>query len=462
MPTSQALKAAVAATLVLNGSIAHAAGFALLEQSASRLGAAFAGSAAVSDDVTTIFFNPAGLVHVEHAQAAVVPSAIEITSEFGNTGSVAALGQPLGNEGGDAGDWNIVPSAYASMPLGDDFALGIGVNAPFGLKLEYSNGWMGRFQALNSEIQTINVNPTIAWQLNDTISIGVGLDYQMIDAELTNAVNYTAVVAQGLAQLVAGGQLPAGAVPGLIAANAGLEGHASVKGDDDAWGYNLGILITPTPQTRIGIAYRSALEYKVAGDATFVTPTTSSPVGAAIIAAASNPGGTLANGPATVDLELPESATLSLSQGLSGSFALLADVAWTNWSSIQELRVVRDTGVTLSVTPELWEDTWRFALGGVYTLNDDIKLRAGVAYDETPVPDATRTPRLPDVARTWLAVGAHFGVNDWLSIDVAYAHLFSDEAPLDQNAGNAVAYGRLVGEQSSDVDILSAQFTITF
>lgn len=439
---------------------AQGSGFALLEQSGSGLGAAFAGTAVTADDPSTIFFNAAGLVDLDGAQAAFVPSGVSIGSEFNDRGSVAALGQPLGNDGGDAGGWNFVPAAYASVPLNEKLAIGIGVNAPFGLKLEYADGWIGRFQALKSEIRTINVNPTLAYRVNDFMSIGVGVNYQTLQAELTNAVNYSAVVAQGLQQAAAAGLISPTVVPALIAANAGLEGHARVRGDDHAWGYNIGFMFDLSDATRIGLAYRSSLEYAVEGSAQFTPPTATQPNGAAIIAMAS--AGPLASGPATVDLELPDIATLSFSQQFGGNFELLADVAWTGWSSVQELRVNRDTGATISVTPEEWEDTWRFALGGIYTVSPTLKLRAGIAYDETPVPDSTRTPRLPDVERKWVAIGAHWQYSDMIGLDVGYAHLFSDDAPLNQNAENTSANAWLIGQQESAVDIVSAQITVSF
>jgi long-chain fatty acid transport protein len=455
------VRAAVAATL-LASTAAHSSGFALLEQSGSGLGTAFAGSGATANDATTMFFNPAGLVYVDSAQAIVVPSGVSISSEFNNQASVPALGQALGGNGGDAGGWNLVPSAYLSMPLSDQLAVGVGVNAPFGLKIEYDDGWIGRFQALKSEIKTTNINPTLAYRLNDRVSIGVGVNYQTIQAELTNAVNYTAVVGQGLQQLVAANQIPAGAVSGLIAANAGLEGHARVRGDDHAFGYNLGVMFDLSDTTRVALAYRSSLDYELEGSASFVSPTATNPSGAAIIAAATALNGELATGGATVDLELPDSALLSLRQGVGDKIELLADIAWTDWSSVQELRVVRNSGVTLSVTPEEWEDTWRFALGGTYALGPQVKFRAGVAYDQTPVPDSTRTPRLPDVDRTWVAVGAHWQQSDLLGLDFGYAHLFSDEVPLNQNAGNTSAYALVAGEQESAIDIVSVQFTLNF
>ena len=442
-------------------SSAFASGFALLEQSASRLGTAFAGTAAAADDASTIFYNPAGMAKLTEKQFLVSTSGVSISSEFNNRGTQPALGQPLGNEGGDAGDWNAVPAGYFAMPLNDRIAIGMGINAPFGLKLEYGDGWMGRFQALNSEIQTYNFNPSLSWRLSEQLSLGVGVNYQRIQAELTNAVNYTAVVAQGLQGLVAAGQLPTAAVPGLIAANAGLEGETALRGDDSAWGFNAGLLYEFSPETRLGLSYRSTVDYTLEGGARFRTPTATNATGAAIIGAVSAPGGALATGPATVDLKLPDIATASLYHRM-GKVELLADVAWTGWSSIQELRVVRTTGEVLSVTPERWEDTWRYALGATYQLTDQWKLRGGVAYDETNVPDSTRTARLPDTDRTWVAVGAQWNPGGSFVVDVGYAHLFSDEASLNQNDGNAAARGFLIGEQESSVDIVSAQVAYKF
>lgn len=442
-------------------SSAFASGFALLEQSSSRLGTAFAGTAAAADDASSVFYNPAGLAKLEGTQFLVVASGILISSEFNNSGSQAAFGQTLGNEGGDAGDWNAVPAAFLSVPLSDQFTFGFGVNAPFGLKLEYDNAWMGRFQALKSEIKTYNFNPSLSWRVNEQLSFGIGANYQRIQAELTNSLNYTAVVAQALQARVAAGQLPASQLPALINANAGLQGLTGVRGDDAAWGFDVGMLYEFSSDTRFGLSYRSTLDYTVEGSVQFSPPTAPNAAGATIIAALSAPGGQLANGPAQVDIELPDSAIASLYHRM-GKVELLADVAWTGWSSIQELRIVRDTGSVLSVTPERWEDTWRYAIGATYQVSDAWKLRTGVAYDETNVPDSTRTARLPDSDRTWLAVGAQWNPGGSFIVDVGYAHLFADDGPLNQNDGSTVARGLLLGEQQSSVDIVSAQLSFKF
>ena len=452
---------AITATLLGIPALALGSGFALLEQSASRLGTAFSGTAAAADDASTVFYNPAGLMKLSQAQVVVVASGVQIGSTFRNGNSQPALGQPLGGDGGDAGGWNGIPAAYLALPINEDLAFGLGFNAPFGLKLEYDNDWIGRFQSLKSQIQTYNINPALAWRLNPHLSLGFGMNYQRVLAELTNSVNYTAAVGQGLQQLVAAGQLPAAAVPGLLAANAGLSGGTTVRGDDSAWGFNAGLLVEFSPDTRLGLAYRSSTLYTIDGSVRFAAPAAVNPVGAGIIAAASAPAGALSTGPASVDLELPQIASASFYHRV-GKVELLADVAWTGWSSVQELRVMRDSGDVLSVTPELWKDTWRYALGATYEVNDSWKLRGGVAFDESPVPDATRTTRLPDAERKWVAVGVQWTPTPATQVDVGYAHLFSDDVNVDQDDGSAAAFGLVNGKQESDGNILSVQLGYKF
>jgi long-chain fatty acid transport protein len=447
---------------LIAGGGAHASGFALLEHSASRMGTAYAGAGSAIDDVTLMFYNPAGLTRLTDTEIAIVASGVGISSQFNNSSSQPAYGQPLGNDGGDAGGWNFIPAAYAAMPINDRLVAAVAVNAPMGLALEFEAGWMGRYQALKSEIMTINVNPTIAFELTKNFSVAVGLNYQQVDAELTNAVNYSAVIAQAGAQAVGSGAISPGVYASTLAATQGLDGHAVVSGDDAAWGYNLGILFEPAEGTRIGLSYRSSIKYDIEGTVRFTPPTISNPVGAGLAALAAAPGAQLASGPGSVELRVPDTTLLSLSQQVAPKLELMADVALVGWSSVREIRVRRNTGETVSVTPEDWDDAWRFAIGGAYQLSPSLKLRAGVTHDQSQVPDRTRTPRLPDSERTVVAIGAQWKANDNMQFDVAYGHLFTPDASLNQDGGNAQANGVLRGEQESNIELLSAQFVYRF
>ena len=184
---------------------AFGAAFALAEQNVMGLGNAFAGAAATAEDANTVWFNPAGLARLNLPQVEAAVHFITPSAKFHDQGSKAALGQPLGGTGGDAGGTAIVPNMYGSFAINDQWHLGIGVNAPFGLKTEYDNGWLGRYQALKSEVKTININPAVGWRTTKDFWLGAGANYQQFKATLTNNANYTAALAQGYGQAAAAG-----------------------------------------------------------------------------------------------------------------------------------------------------------------------------------------------------------------------------------------------------------------
>lgn len=426
---------------------AMAAGFQLMEQNASGLGSAYSGTAAVAEDASTVFFNPAGMTYLPGIQAVIAGSLIKPQATFNNDGSTAGSPlNPLGSaNGGDAGDLAFVPATYFTMQLTPSLGLGLGINAPFGLKTEYDSNWIGRYHAIKSDVKTININPSIAYKINDQISIGAGLNFQRLDAELTSAVAYSTIIAAGSRNAIL--------VPGL-------EGTSKVKGDDTGWGYNLGAIFQVSPSTRLGAAYRSKIKYNVTGDVTFDRPTSANPTANAIMA------GATPNGPIKLDIELPDVATFSVHQKLSDQWEMMGDVSWTGWAKIPRLSIYRTNGTLLSNTEENWRNTVRVAFGGAYKYSDALKLRAGVAYDQTPVEDDFRTPRLPDMDRYWLSFGGQYKVSAAGAIDFGYTHIFIKNGTIRDNSGGGQSQalqGFLIGNYNSNsVDILAVQYTHKF
>src|SRR6266550_3629689 len=198
-PIAMALTAAL---MALSAGGAQGAGFALQEQNASGLGHAYAGGAAAAEDVSTIFYNPAGLVRLQSMQVVVAGNIICPSAKFHDSGSTPALNQPLGGTGGDAGSCAGVPNLYLGVPFTDKWSFGIGVNAPFGLKTEYDSDWLGRFQAIKSKVETYNINPVISWEPTKALTVGAGVSFQRLKAELTNQYNYAAAFASGVGQSV--------------------------------------------------------------------------------------------------------------------------------------------------------------------------------------------------------------------------------------------------------------------
>jgi len=386
------------ALLVMCGSAA-ASGFALIEQSASGMGNAFAGGAAIADDASTVFFNPAGMSRLEGKQIAIAAHAITPSAKYTSSAGVPS--------GGDAGSTAVVPNGYFVMEMKPDLRFGLGINAPFGLETNYDPNWAGKQQAIKSKIETVNVNPSLSYRVNDALSIGAGLDYQHIKGELSQD--------QG-----------------------GAIGIADIQGTDNAWGYNLGALYNVNPTTRIGVAYRSAISYTLSG-----TVTTSLP---------------FANGPVTLDIKLPDSWSFSGFHQYSDKWDVMADVTWTGWSTFKQVKIVDATGATISNTPENWKDTLRVAVGATYHYNRQCLARVGLAYDQAPVPDAFRTARIPDNNRTWLAFGGQYKPSVASAIDVGYAHLFISDSTINQPTPAPA----LVGTYKNKVDILSVQYTYSF
>ncbi len=444
----------VSAALVGTTTTASAAGFALIEQNASGLGNAYAGQAASAQDASTIFFNPAGMTLLPGRQVVGAVNLILPSGKFNNTRSTAAGGgfTLAGGNGGDAGALAAVPNMYLSWQINPAWFVGVGVNAPFGLATEYDAGWLGRFHAIKSEIKTINVNPSVAFKVSDNFSIGAGVNWQRAEAEITKAVNYTAVAAaSGSAALAA-------------AVGASNEGSNKIDGNDSSWGFNLGILFKPQPNTTIGVSYRSAMNHTLSGSVVY-NNRPAAITGALAIPALFNQVG---DGPITAKLKLPASYSFAVKHQVNSKWDLLADATRTQWSSIQSLDIIRSTGTALENVPFQWKDTWRFGLGVNYRYDDAWTLRGGVAFDKSPVDDVYRIPRLPDEDRTWVSFGAQYRITKQGAIDFGYAHLFVKDPSVNLSGlpalpANLVAgRGALVGNYNSQVNIVSLQYRHSF
>ena len=422
---------ALAVASILGGAstLASAAGFALIEQSASGMGNAFAGAAATAEDASTVFYNPAGMSQLKQPQVVVSGHAISLSAKFSGSATNPGLlggGAATGGNGGDAGGVSFVPNAYFVMPIGEKFNFGVGVNAPFGLKTEYDENWAGRFQGIKSDIKTINVNPSLSYKLSDSFAVGIGLNYQKLDAELTNAV----------------------------VLGPGAEGRAKLKADDDGWGWNAGVLFNLTPATKIGASYRSQIKYNLTGTTTVTTAT------GAVLSAA--------GGPTNADITLPEMFSLSVSHQLNEDWEILGDITYTKWSKIKTVNVVNSTsGANRDVLTLNFDDSYRVSIGANYKYSESLTLKGGIAYDQSPVQDQSRTVRLPDNDRTWLAVGAKYKVTKNAAIDAGYAHLFIKNAPINNTRGQLglpAAFGNttVTGSYTGSVDILSVQYAQSF
>jgi long-chain fatty acid transport protein len=439
-PTYQILSAGI---MIAFSSSTLASGFALIEQSASQQGNAYAGAAAFANDASTIYFNPAGMTRLSRQLVAgahwVAPSA-----KFDGTATDPAGFPVSGGNGGDGGKNGIVPNLYFAAPLGSDVFFGVGVNAPFGLTTEYDDDWKGRYHAIESELQTVNINPSLAYRINNKLSVGAGFNIQYIDVKLTQYIDQGSLCLPTQQQLQAAG-FP-GADPALCAGLTpqSADAFAKVEGDDWAGGYNIGLLYEPIPSTRIGLSYRSKIQQSLTGKAKFrdTIPQFSS-------------FNIFVRTDATAEVDLPQTVSLSVYHDINSRWSVMADATWTGWDNFDELRIEYDSLQPDTVVDENWDDTWRFSLGVDYRFNSSWTFRAGTAFDESPIPDAEhRTARIPGDDRIWASLGFGYQATATLGIDVAYTHLFVDDPKI--NSGEPTT-GNINGEYDADTDIISAQ-----
>ncbi len=431
MTQRSSMKMIPALMLVAFSGASSASGFQLTEQNASGLGNAYAGQAAVAENASTIFFNPAGMTQLQAHEvsggvAAVGPS-FQFKDKGSSVGSLAGTG-----DGGDAGGWAAVPNGYLSWGLSKDLYVGVGVGAPFGLKTEYDSPWLGAAQSTMFDVKTYNINPSIAYRVNDKVSLGFGVNWQRVEAIYERQVSVSAV----------------GSVSPL-----------KLTLDDDAWGWNAGALFTLSPSTKVGVSYRSAMQYHTSGKIKVTGPLAN-----------------FASSDAEADIKLPDTFSLAVTQQLSDKWQMLGDVTWTGWSSIPKVDIYRASntvsngglstrsGAIAQVLDTDFKDTWRVGLGANYKLNDTWKLKYGVAYDQTPVKRAaTRLTSMPDNNRVWFSFGTQWMPSKASSLDLGVTYIYVKDSKIDNDQSSSPNFrGRVTGDYEASVWILGAQYSMAF
>ncbi len=436
-----------------------ASGFAIREQSASALGNAYAGGAAAAEDPSYMFYNPAALARQDGHQILTLVSFIRPVVRFDVKSASTQAGIPIGggNGGGDVTDDHILPAVYAVVDLDramqaldvdvvDRVRIGLAVTVPFGLETDYDNGWAGRYHALQSKLQSVNLTPTIAFDIVEGLSIGAGLQAQYVEAELSNAIDFGSIASGN-------------PVLAPIARPNQQDGEARAEGDDWGFGWTLGLLYEPLKGTRLGVGFRSHVRHDLKGDARFNLD--SDGIGRAISGATD----AFIDTGAAATLDTPESLTFGVYQNIDPQWSVMANASWTRWSRIEELRVrFENPAQPDSVTNSDWKDTWFASVGATYRPTPSWAIQLGAAYDESPVPNRTRTPRVPDADRYWLSVGASYAPSDAVNFTIGYAHIMSPDASVHLTAneqGNA-AKGNLSGDVDASVDVVGMQFRYAF
>jgi len=404
-----ALALGIASALVAGQ--AEAAGFQLKENSVKAQGRSYAGSAVAEGDASVVVNNPAAMTTFEGTTVQSDVTVIDLGFEFkgsGYAGTGTPLARPLtGGDGGGAGGVTPVPAMSAIHKFDNGVALGAMISAPFGLKTEYDRGWVGRYQALKSEVKTVDLTVSAAYEIvPERFSVGVGFIYEKVDVTLSKAVDF-------------GSLLAFSSVPGFAPQSA--DGEASITGGDHGLGYILGATFSPTDKLKLGISHRSEIDHELEGDADWTVPGSARTVFNGIGRSA-----LFNDGKVNAKLTTPSITTISASYAVTDSLSVLADYANTDWSSIREVRIDFVNPDPDSVEDFRWTDTTFMSIGAEWKMSDALTLRGGFAYDETPTSFHTRTPRLPDEDRRWYSLGVTWQASDALQVTGAYTFIDPD------------------------------------
>jgi len=394
----------LAGVAFLTPSAAHAAAFQIKEKSAKAQGRAFAGSISAAGDAAVIADNPAAMRLLDGRLLQADLTAVDYAIKFDGAGN-DALGRPLsGGNGGDAGRLAAVPAMYFHTPVGERMHVGLSVTAPFGFETEYGRNWAGRYHGIHTKIQAVDLGAAFAYDFNPQFSFGGSVFLERTQAKLFDSVDVGALLA-------------ASRVPGFAPASA--DAYTDIDAADNAFGYTLGVMFSPTEHTRIGLAYRSQVKHKLDdADIRFTVP-----ANAASVLAAVRPGW-FTNTQAATQLKFPASLTASVTHDLDERWTVMADIVHTDWSAFKEVKLDFASAQDDRTIDFGYRDATFLSLGTEYKQDDQLTLRAGVAYDQTPVRSEMREVRVPDVSRKWLALGATWRPSKALEYSVGYTHLF--------------------------------------
>ena len=428
-------KIAAGAMLVASvfASQAYAAGFQLSEQSSIQMGRAMAGAGVMGDDLSAVHYNPAGMTLLEGTRIQATGTWVAVNAEYKGESGATENGRKKGQ---------LIPAGYITHQLNDQVWLGLGLTVPYGMGTDFDRNWEGAERGNKSTILTFDINPNVAWKINEKFSVGGGLSLQYAKAKL------------GMAKM------------GIGQNTYGM--NSTVEGDSWAWGWNVGLMFRPVETVRLGVAYRSHIAHNAEGETTIDTnkllagnPETAGIAGQSFIS------------DMKVRIKTPDTLTFSAAWDATQDLTLSATARWSKWSNFDTL-TIENSGFhggnsplangamsQMAATSQVhnkWDDTWFFSLGADYRLNEQLTVRGGVAYDQGPVDNAYRMAVIPDTDRVWVSGGASYKFNKNMTFDFGATYI---TGVGDTDLHNSK--GQRIGEfKSLDSYIVSAQMQYLF
>ncbi len=397
--------------MAVTGALGHSSGvlaaaFQLWEQDGASVGNYHAGRAAIAEDASTAYYNPAGLVRIPNQE--LVLAVVPITIDFLFDGTIAVEkiedNLPMATKA-QGGTLNFVPGVHYAAPIFENLVFGLSLVVPFGLQTNYGDQSIVRYSATKTSLKVFDIAPSLAFAFNQHLSIGAGADIEYSEAQF----NLVATVFDSMLDSFA---------------NNSLSGHGV--------GYHAGILYQFTPQTRIGLAYQSKVTHDFTGTSKFTGPLANF-LDDTLPAEISNDN-------LRTTATVPATTTLSFFSAVHRCLDIMATVNYTQWSIFKDVILYNVSGIddnvdiTNNITvviPQNYRNTWNYAVGANYHVNERWFLRAGGGYDETPSNNEDRNLQLPDSDRVAVALGTHFQPTKNIGFDISWTHFFTDSVPID-------------------------------
>lgn len=386
----------------------YAAGFQLSEQSAIQMGRAMAGAGVVGDDLSAVHYNPAGMTLLSGTRMQATGTWVALNLDYeSRDGSVTENGRLKGQT---------IPAGFITHQINDSLWAGLGLTVPYGMGTEFDENWGGMDRGTESMILTFDINPNLAWKVNDKLSVGGGISLQYAKAELGFGFD----------------------VPSFKTV-----AHANVKGDSWAWGWNVGMMFQPVETVRVGLAYRSHIAHNADGHMTLDIN-----------------GMRSLTSDKKVRIKTPDTITLSATWEATDALRLSGTARWSKWSNFNLDNSGFDNLIASahSTITNNWDDTWFFSVGADYKLNGQWTVRGGVAYDQGPVENQYRMAVIPDTDRVWFSGGASYKYTDNLTFDFGATYI-KGVGDKELVSVNEMASGEF---KSLDSYIFSAQMQYLF
>ncbi|TVU59577.1 outer membrane protein transport protein [Vibrio atlanticus] len=417
------LSAAVAVGLLSTSTVTHAAGFQLAEYSATGLGRAYAGEAAIADNAGSQWRNPALLTYLEGTQVSVGAIYVDPNIDIDGTSTSGSTSTPSNSS--DFAHSAVIPNFYVSHKYNDKFALGFAAGTNYGMETDLGKDFGGANHGNEASVTTMELNLNAAYQVLESVSIGGGVRYIMAEGSF-GAVS----TANSLVPLPAGTALK------------------YMEGDDTAWGWQVGTAWQINESNRLGFTYKSEVDLTLEGYAKGLGFNRTDPN---------------AHKSGSMDLALPATAELASFHQLTDKVAVHASINWTNWSSFKELVADFPGENSVEIKQENWEDNYRFALGTTYQMTPKLALRSGIAYDTSAVSEEHRTATIPETDRTWLSIGAGYQWSDQLTLDAGFTYILAKDAKmLEDDASSAPFGGTFEGEVTGSIWLVGIQANYRF